>query len=247
MVCGSDGKESPCNAGDLSLIPGWGRSPGKRNGYPLQCSCLEKSMEEEPGWLQSMGSQRVRHDWATNTISDGPVVKNPPCNSGDVGSIPGWGTKIPHPTEQLSPHAATMMPVGSKTHHEDPAHQKKKGGEEITVSKLLKIKPNEDWPLILNMTLITFAITDSKGAFITRYICMCVRACVRTFSSLPLICLSIWNYVTTETFIADETSTMPAPTFSSKISLLFFRILDWNFTKFLPLPMHWKFFYILFA
>ena len=128
MVCGSDGKESPCNAGDLSLIPGWGRSPGKRNGYPLQCSCLEKSMEEEPGWLQSMGSQRVRHDWATNTISDGPVVKNPPCNSGDVGSIPGWGTKIPHPTEQLSPHAATMMPVGSKTHHEDPAHQKKKGG-----------------------------------------------------------------------------------------------------------------------
>ena len=32
---GSDGKESDCNVGDLSSIPGSGRSPGKENGYPL--------------------------------------------------------------------------------------------------------------------------------------------------------------------------------------------------------------------
>ena len=37
----------------------------------------------------------------------GPVVKNLPCNAGDVGSIPGWGTRIPHVVEQLSLHAAT--------------------------------------------------------------------------------------------------------------------------------------------
>ena len=37
----------------------------------------------------------------------GPVVKNPPSNAGDAGSIPGWGTKIPHATGQLSPCAAT--------------------------------------------------------------------------------------------------------------------------------------------
>ena len=37
----------------------------------------------------------------------GPVVKNPPCNAGDVGLIPGWGTKIPHAVRQLSPQAAT--------------------------------------------------------------------------------------------------------------------------------------------
>ena len=42
--CGSAGKESACNAGDLDLIPGWGRSPGEGKGYPLQCSGLEKSM-----------------------------------------------------------------------------------------------------------------------------------------------------------------------------------------------------------
>ena len=41
----SDMKESACNAGDLGLIPGWGRSPGKGNGYPLQCSCLENSVD----------------------------------------------------------------------------------------------------------------------------------------------------------------------------------------------------------
>ena len=98
----SDGKESSCNAGDLSWIPGLGRSPGKGIGYRLQYSWassvtqrvknlhavweswvrslgwedpLEKGKAtpssilawriqwaEEPGRLQSMGLQRVRHD-----------------------------------------------------------------------------------------------------------------------------------------------------------------------------------------
>ena len=38
---GSDGKESACNAGNLGLIPGLGRSPGGGHGNPLQYSCLE--------------------------------------------------------------------------------------------------------------------------------------------------------------------------------------------------------------
>ena len=45
FLCGSDSKESACNVGDLSLIPGWGRSPGEGNGYPLQYSWLEDFME----------------------------------------------------------------------------------------------------------------------------------------------------------------------------------------------------------
>ena len=44
---GSDGKESACNAGDLGSSPGSGKSPGEGNGSPLQCSCLEKSMDRE--------------------------------------------------------------------------------------------------------------------------------------------------------------------------------------------------------
>ena len=41
---GSEGKESACNEGGLGLIPGLGRSPGEGNGYPLQYSCLENSI-----------------------------------------------------------------------------------------------------------------------------------------------------------------------------------------------------------
>ena len=52
-------KESTCNAGDPGSSPGSGRSPGKGIGYPLQYSGLEKSI----------GSQTVRHDWATFTFS----------------------------------------------------------------------------------------------------------------------------------------------------------------------------------
>ena len=46
--CGSAGKESAYNVGDLGLIPGLGRSRGEGKGYPLQYSCLE--------------TQRVGHD-----------------------------------------------------------------------------------------------------------------------------------------------------------------------------------------
>ena len=42
---GSDGKESACNAGDWGLIPGSGRPPEERKGYPLQYSCLEISID----------------------------------------------------------------------------------------------------------------------------------------------------------------------------------------------------------
>ena len=42
---GSDGKEFACNAGDLGLIPGSGRSPGEGNESPLQYSCLENPMD----------------------------------------------------------------------------------------------------------------------------------------------------------------------------------------------------------
>ena len=43
--CGSAGKESTCNAGDLGLIPGLGRSPGEGKGYPVQYSGLENSTQ----------------------------------------------------------------------------------------------------------------------------------------------------------------------------------------------------------
>ena len=62
---GSAGEESASNAGDTgdsSWIPRLGRSPGGGNGNPLQYSYLENP---RPGRLQSMGLQRVGHDWET--------------------------------------------------------------------------------------------------------------------------------------------------------------------------------------
>ena len=42
---GSTGKDSTYNTGDADSVPGLGRVPGERNGYPLQYSCLENSMD----------------------------------------------------------------------------------------------------------------------------------------------------------------------------------------------------------
>ena len=62
-------KNRPVNAGeagdkgDTDLILGLGRSPGGGNGSPLQYSCWRTQWTEEPGSLQSIGSQRVGHDY----------------------------------------------------------------------------------------------------------------------------------------------------------------------------------------
>ena len=75
----SVGKESACNTGDPGSIPEYGVSPGEGNGYPLSYSGLGNSIDcvvhgVANRWtrqqlsldgLQSMGSQRVRHDLAT--------------------------------------------------------------------------------------------------------------------------------------------------------------------------------------
>ena len=51
-------------------IRSWvGKIPGGEHGNPLQYSCLENPWVEEPGGLQSMESQRVRHNWETNTFT----------------------------------------------------------------------------------------------------------------------------------------------------------------------------------
>ena len=59
---GSDGKASVYNAGDPGSIPGLGRSAGEGNGNPLHTLAWKIPWTEEPGRLQSMGSQRVEHD-----------------------------------------------------------------------------------------------------------------------------------------------------------------------------------------
>ena len=60
--CGSAGKESACNVGDLGSTPGLGRSPGEGKGYPLQYSGLENSMNcIVPGVTKSQTGLGVFH------------------------------------------------------------------------------------------------------------------------------------------------------------------------------------------
>ena len=68
----SNRKESTCNAGDLDSVPGLGRSPGEGNCYSTGTATVQElhasilacriPWTEEPGGLQSMGSQRAGHD-----------------------------------------------------------------------------------------------------------------------------------------------------------------------------------------
>ena len=50
------------------------------------------------------------------------MVKNPPSNAGDMGNIPGWGTKTPHAVEKQSPCTATTEPVrhNQRVHGQQP-------------------------------------------------------------------------------------------------------------------------------
>ena len=62
--CDSVGQESACNAGYVGLIPRLGRSPGEGNGYPLQYSGLENSMDFSPrGRKESDTPERLSHSF----------------------------------------------------------------------------------------------------------------------------------------------------------------------------------------
>ena len=63
--CSSVGKESACNAGNLGLIPGSGRSAGEGNGNPAQYSCLKNPMDRAAWQVTVNGVARAGHDLAS--------------------------------------------------------------------------------------------------------------------------------------------------------------------------------------
>ena len=68
----SDGKESACHVGDPGSIPGWGRSPGRGHGNPLQYSCLENPMGRAAWWATVHG---VAESWTR--LSDSKEHRHP--------------------------------------------------------------------------------------------------------------------------------------------------------------------------
>ena len=69
QTVGSDSEESTCNVGDPGLIPGLGRSLEKGMATHSSILAWRIPWAEEPGRLQSMGIQRVGHDWENNTFT----------------------------------------------------------------------------------------------------------------------------------------------------------------------------------
>ena len=68
FLCGSDAKESACNAGDPGLIPGSERSPGEGNCNPLQYFLSGAFHGPRTWWATySSGCRRTGHNWVTNT------------------------------------------------------------------------------------------------------------------------------------------------------------------------------------
>ena len=97
--CGSAGKESALNAGDLGSIPGLGRSPGEGKGYSLQYSSLENSME-----CIGHGSQRVGHDWVTFTLVQKETHLNVRLKTLQQSSLPpGPGSLEKRDTKAVMP------------------------------------------------------------------------------------------------------------------------------------------------
>ena len=77
--CGSAGKDSACNAGDLGSIPGLGRSPGEGKGYPFQYSGLENSMDCIP--VHSEGDQPWDFFGRNDAKAETPVLWPPHAKS----------------------------------------------------------------------------------------------------------------------------------------------------------------------
>ena len=93
---GSDGRESSCNAGDLGLIPGLGRSPGEGNSYPLQYSCLKNSMDRGAWWSTSDKLKVLVLACSSSLTYGFRVLKSPPC-SDDTGIeiLMSWDVQLP--------------------------------------------------------------------------------------------------------------------------------------------------------
>ena len=111
LPCGSAGKESACNEGDLGSIPGLGRSPGEGNSYPLQYSGLENSMDciihgiaksqTKPSfsWGSDITMKRFRASLDMRSCKDGDhqtVPKN-------IQLSEDLSHQIPWSTERLTP------------------------------------------------------------------------------------------------------------------------------------------------
>ena len=104
-------RQAPLSMGILQArILEWAAMPSSRgssrprinSGLP-RCRQIFYCLSHQGSPVSSRATQSV------GTLPGGPVITNPPCNAGDVGFIPAWGTKTPHALEHLRLRAATRV------------------------------------------------------------------------------------------------------------------------------------------
>ena len=110
-------KNPLANAGDTGLIPGLGRCPGEGNGNPFQYSCLGNPMDRGAGGLQSMGSQRVRHDLATKQQQHAYTRIHTHTHTHTVGSVP-----LENPKTLAKFHLQVQTGPFQRSPQQDPSH-----------------------------------------------------------------------------------------------------------------------------
>ena len=95
--CGSAHIESACNAGDLGLIPGLGRSPGEGTGYPLQYSGLENSVDCTVHGVTKSRTRLTdfRFHWAWTVLVGDPELPSPQRWGSDEAENGGKWPRVP--------------------------------------------------------------------------------------------------------------------------------------------------------
>ena len=111
-----------CDPIDCSL-PGssiHGIFQAKSTGVGCHCLLLLQVKSKHVGTSSGLRYHSVLQHWKCRTwdFTGGPVIKRLPCNAGDVGSIPGQWTKVPHATEKLSWSPTTTEPAHSGVHEQ---------------------------------------------------------------------------------------------------------------------------------
>ena len=130
---GSDGKESTCQCQETWVWSlGW--EDPLEEGMATSSSILVWRIPMDRGaWRATVYGVTKSHTWLLHLalykhaqrfsswnnmwLPYGPVVESLPSNAGDVGLIPGLGTKIPHAPEQLNPCAATRAGIAMRSLH----------------------------------------------------------------------------------------------------------------------------------
>src|SRR5574340_177369 len=116
---GANGKEPACNIGDPGSIHGSGRCPGEGDGYPLQCSCQENSMDRRAWWatVHGVAKSPTRLSDFTFTFHFHALEKEMATHSsilawripgtGKPGGLPSIGSQSQTRLKQLSSNSSS--------------------------------------------------------------------------------------------------------------------------------------------